>query len=271
MRQEALKSKQVLYYLVLFLLGGCTANPWVQRETGPTPNSLYADRVVWAVVPLRNESGTATADGSRMADDLANLLQTVDNIDVLPVNRVIAAMEVLELPQLRTPVDVMHLARTLGVDAIVVGSITAYDPYDPPKVGLQIELYQASSKLHSPDVDVRQLMSASTASTAPPPGIIPGTIHPVSVASAMLDASNPHVRNRLRAYASGRGGHQPLTKSWWKRIAVSSGVTQKDDTDWHLYRINMNLFTQYVSAELIERLLQSESLRLGLSRRTPKR
>tara|TARA_B100000941_G_scaffold285893_1_gene258586 strand:+ start:166 stop:990 length:825 start_codon:yes stop_codon:yes gene_type:complete len=273
-RQDALKSEQVLYYLVLLILGGCTASPWVSREQGPKPNSLYADRVIWAVVPLRNESGSATANGSLLADSLANSLQTVENMDVLPVNRVIAAMQALELPSLRSPVDVMHLARTLGVDGIVVGTITAYDPYDPPKVGLQLELYQTSQRLQSQAVDIRELMSAPTGNTTPAPGTpgqVPGDIAPVSTASAMLDASNPIVRQRLRVYASGRGGHKPSKSPWWKRIAVSSGVAEKDDTDWHLYRINMNLFTEYVSAELAERLLQAESRRLGLSRRTPGR
>lgn len=268
-RQDALTSEQVLLYLVLLVLGGCTASPLVQRDQGPTPQTLYADRVIWAVVPLRNESGTASANGSQMADQLTNTLQTVENIDVLPVNRVIAAMHALELPQLRSPVDVMHLARTLGVDGIIVGTITAYDPYDPPKVGLQLELYQVTPKLQSQQVDVRELMHAATGNTAP--GDAPRRIAPVNTASAMLNASNPIVRERLRAYASGRGGHEPAAQPWWKRIAVSTGIAQKDDTDWHLYRINMNLFTEYASAELAERLLQAESLRLGLSRRTPGR
>lgn len=271
MRQDALTSEQVLCYLVLLILGGCTASPWVSREQGPTPNSLYADRVIWAVVPLRNESGSAAANGSLMADSLANTLQTVENMDVLPVNRVIAAMQALELPYLRSPVDVMHLARTLGVDGIVVGTITAYDPYDPPKVGLQLELYQTSQRLQSQAVDIRELMSAPTGNTAPAPGEISGDIAPISTASAILDASNPVTRDRLRVFASGRGGHKPTTSPWWKRIAVSTGIAEKDDTDWHLYRINMNLFTEYVSAELAERLLQAESYRLGLSRRTPGR
>ena len=274
MRQDALTSEQVFFYLVLLILGGCTASPIMQREQGPNADSLYADRVIWAVVPLRNESGSATANGSMMADSLANTLQTVENMDVLPVNRVIAAMQTLELPQLRSPVDVMHLARTLGVDGIVVGTITAYDPYDSPKVGLQLELYATSQRLQSQAVDIRELMSAPTGNTAPAPGSpgsIPGDIAPVSTASAMLDASNPATRNRLRAYASGRGGHKPSDQPWWKRIAVSTGITEKDDTDWHLYRINMNLFTEYASAELAERLLQAESYRLGLSRRTPGR
>lgn len=269
MRQDALKSEQVLRYLVLLILGGCTASPWVARQQGPKPATLYADRVIWAVVPFRNESGSSSANGSLMADSLANTLQTVENIDVLPVNRVIAAMQALELPYLRSPVDVMHLARTLGVDGIVVGTITAYDPYDPPKVGLQLELYQSSPKLQSQDVNIRELMHAATGNTAPAPGENASEIAPVNAATAMLDASNPSVRQRLRAYASGRGGHQPSSKPWWNRIAVNTGIAEKDDTDWHLYRINMNLFTEYVSAELAERLLQAESLRLGLSRRTP--
>jgi len=271
-RQDALKSEQVFYYLVLlFILGGCTASPWIQRQKGPIPSTLYADRVIWAVVPLRNESGSAAANGLKMADALANTLQTVENFDVLPVNRVLAAMEAMELPYLRSPVDVMALARTLGVDGIVVGTITAYDPYDPPKIGLQLELYEASSRLQSRNIDVRELMHASTDTSTPLSGANSGKIHPINVASAMLDASNPLVRQRLRAYASGRGGHHRASKPWWKRIAVSNGIVEKDDTNWHLYRINMNLFTEYVSAELAERLLQAESLRLGLSRRTPGR
>ncbi len=269
-----MKSEQVMLSLVvlLLLLGGCTNGPWIQRQAGPQPQTVYADRVLWAVVPLRNESGSSYADGLKIADRLTNTLQTVDQIDVVPVNRVIAVMEALELLELRSPADVMHVARTLGVDGIIVGTVTAYDPYDPPKLGLQIEFYLNDQQSQFQTVDVRKLTQAATGA-ASQNARVGGrqVIRPFSLATAMLDASNPVVRQRLAAFAAGRGGQKPGSESWWRYVAVNRGLLAKDDTDWHLYRISMDLFTDYASHELVERLLQDQSQRLGLSQRRPHR
>jgi len=54
------------------------------------------------------------------------------------LNRTIAAMRALRMSDLKSPAEVRQLASELGVDGVIVGSITAWDPYDPPKLGIAL-------------------------------------------------------------------------------------------------------------------------------------
>jgi len=136
-----MKSEQAMWMVLalVVLSAGCHyrgARHQPQRLSAP-----YGDRQVWAVVPLRNESGSLHADGLKAADQLAQRLETVMGLDTIPVNRVLAAMRSLKMSDVSDAKDVIELRNVLGVDAVVVGTITAYDPYDPPKLGIAIELY----------------------------------------------------------------------------------------------------------------------------------
>jgi hypothetical protein len=42
---------------------------------------------------------------------------------------------------MNNPADVIRLAEILGADAVVVGAVTDYSPYYPPRVGLQVSWY----------------------------------------------------------------------------------------------------------------------------------
>src|SRR5690606_13854728 len=48
----------------------------------------------------------------------------------------------------RTPDDFQKLARFLGVDAVVVGSVTEYTPYYPPTMGLAVNWYAGNPSFH---------------------------------------------------------------------------------------------------------------------------
>jgi hypothetical protein len=50
--------------------------------------------------------------------------------------------------QPQTPSDFQKLARYLGVDAIVVGSVTEFTPYYPPRMGLAVNWYAANPNFH---------------------------------------------------------------------------------------------------------------------------
>jgi len=253
-------SKQVmlLSMVALVFFSGCSLlkdRPVV--ETFPSPYDVHQ---VWAVAPLRNESGSLEPDGIVMADKLAAQLEHATNVDVIPVNRVLAAMQAIELAELKSPGDVTRLMRTLHVDAMVIGTITAYDPYDPPKVGLQIELHLNGVTAVKQAVNIRRLTGAATNEAT----LLEQTLirNPVSIASDMLDASNPQTREKLRHYGTDRGGHKPLEKPWWHHAATNTGVLERDDAGWHLYRINMDLYTEFVSYEMSRQLLEAETQRL---------
>lgn len=240
-----MKSEQAMWMVValVVLTTGCHyrgVKP-AQRLSAP-----YGDRQVWAVAPLRNESGSLNANGLKAADQLAQRLETVMGLDTLPVNRVLAAMQSLEMSSVQSAEDVSKLRQVLGVDAMVIGSITAYDPYDPPKLGLTIELYFDPRRPSAHATDLRKLVRAPTGDQAVPDETFrPGP--PVSVVSGFYDAADPGVHAQLVSYAEERDN---VDKDGPARA-------------WRLYQINMDLYTEFVTYLVSRQLLRVEQDRLA--------
>jgi hypothetical protein len=265
-------SKQVMLSAALLMAaalwaGGChqirefidTMNDGV--FTGPTADPLvapYATRHVWAIAPLRNESGTRQADGLLLADKLHAQLANAANLEALPVNRTLEAMQALQLTEITTQAQAMQLLNKMGADGLIVGTITAYNPYDPPKLGLVLELYVNAKVDQSEVLDLRRLTVApnDTAHPAPPYGGVPGAPGgtppggaggyrgPVSTVSAVLDAGDPDVCDQLQRYANKRDG-------------------APDAEGWHRYRASMDLYSQFASYVMCWRLLDAEKSRLA--------
>lgn len=93
-----------------------------------------------AVAPFINLSHERAVDGRRFALAYYTELQKVPGFEVLPVG-VTEAVIVDNNLHLNNPDDVLKLARILNVDAVVVGAVTDYAPYYPPRIGLQVEWY----------------------------------------------------------------------------------------------------------------------------------
>jgi len=242
-------SEQVMRYAWAALLAwaaavsaGCTG--WPSRD--PALVAPYGERQLWAVAPLANESGSLQADGVRLADQLARTLENAGGLDVVPVSRVLAAMQSLELDAVRSPADAASLRGVLGADALVLGTVSAYEPYDPPKVGLAVELYLDPHRPRPGGVDLRELSRAATEEMSRPEGLgWSDPAQPASVISRYFDAADPQTREALERYARRRGGDRPA-----------------DRHAWRLYRISMDLYTEFVSHEVSSRLLDAERTRL---------
>ena len=234
-------SEQVLLLTAkMLLISGCTlmAGPGAEPLVSPYPTQR-----VWAVAPLRNESGNVQANGHTMADHLARQLENASNLDVLPINRTLAAMEALDITTVSNPSQARQILVSLGADALVIGTITAYDPYDPPKLGLAIELYVNKRVEYFDSLDVRKLARKATGQGAlpPPPGM--PRKQPSNV-SAFFDAADPSTRHRLMRYARDR-----------------SQEHHRPDQPWQIYRINMDLYSEFVSYVMSWRLLRAETQR----------
>lgn len=199
--------------------------------------------VLWAVAPLANESGTSAADVLRISDALAAAAAEVRGVTALPVNRTLAAMRALEMDAVRSPQDAASLASALGVDGILVGSITAYDPYDPPTLGLSVALYapEGTPGLSSGWLDPRELQEAYTDHHI----LVETRFHdrPASVVSEHLNARNHEVLMALRRFAEGR--HETESALGWRR-----------------YTASMELYTEFAAHHAVGRLLEEERLRL---------
>lgn len=213
---------------------------------------------LWAVAPLRNESGVGVIDPLTVSDRLVSQLSEVNGISALPMNRTLAAMRALNLGSIDTPAQAMALARTLKADAVVVGSITAWNPYQPLQIGLNLGVF-SDSKTMLPDRDesvtaeelleFRKARTDSPAAYGPAPG-------PLSAVSVMLDADNHAVLTDVKRYATGR-------------------VDRDSAMGWEVFTKSMARFTDFACFRSTELLLLAEAQRLAAppeaDKKTPSR
>ena len=239
-------SKQVMLMTLLSLLctmavglTGCDTyrKPSVERLSNP-----YDHPRVIAVAPLRNESGSIEADGVIMADHLTRQFENAIGIHTVPVNRVLAAMEGLRARGVSNEQVAVALMSILKVDGLVAGTITAYDPYDPPKLGISVELF-TTDRIEPMDADlIRQLSMAESSDQV---GVrAPLRQYPVTRASGHFDASDPRTKDLMQLYASNRGSEQYKHESWRR------------------YRISMDLYSEFVAYAVTRSLLSAERQRL---------
>lgn len=235
--------------LALALLPACETLPGRRPElTPPTPTVAPYDasrgEVLWAVLPLANESGTEIFDPLAISDQLVAAAEEVEGVRTVPLNRTLQAMHALGVRAIEGPGDVERLALAMGVDGILLGSITAYDPYSPPTIGLSLALYARGGAMAgvdpSPTVDPRALTAAPTDATP-----VPLTAdRPAAVVSAHLDARDHGVLTAVQSYAAGR--HEPDSALGWRR-----------------YTASMDLYTQFATQHLVSALVQKEHERLA--------
>lgn len=232
------------------IMGGCALTKSRDELSPPgvivAPYDAGSGDVLWAVIPPLNESGTSIADQSAIGDAIVAAAQGVRGVRCLPLNRSTDALRALELTNgIESSGDAFRLAEYLGVDAVLVGSITAYDPYDPPVLGLALALYArpgSMAQTTQAKLDTRALTMAFTDF-----GSLSGLSfagEPVSVVSEHLDARNHEVQFAVRAYAEGRSD-------------------QRSALRWRIYLASMDLYTQFAAHHSIGRLIDQEWLRLA--------
>jgi hypothetical protein len=122
--------------LAVTLLAVCPGCLVVQvTATNPIPGLSTV-----AVAPFVNLSAERAVDGRRVALAYYAELQKTPGFQVVPVGVVEVAIVQNRL-DLQNPDDVLKLAQILDVDAVVIGAVTDYSPYYPPRIGLNVDWY----------------------------------------------------------------------------------------------------------------------------------
>ncbi len=251
MKHPALSARRLAAWLALLPLTGLVAcTPSRTEELHPptsarAPYNTRQGEALWAIAPLRNESGTTAANALTLSDKLAEAAGQVRGLRVLPVNRTLEAMRVLKMTEVNSPSQALQLAAELGADAILVGSISSYDPYSPPQLGMSLALVAQPGRLvlspeGPPDhVDLRYRSSEYVGFPRSQ-----RSSGPISSFSSFLDAKNHQVQADLRTYAIGREeGRSAL--------------------GWRRYMASMDLYSEFVAWHAITTLLEKEWIRVS--------
>lgn len=133
------------------------------------------------------------------------------------------------------------LAEQLGADAIIVGTVTRYDPYQPPRMGMALQLY------HREKIDKEKSVNsidpgniARRGRAFEMPGGVP--IRPEAMVVRIFDADRKEVIARIKKYTRHR--QADTTPSGWKKFLTSRN------------------YLRFVCHEMIGELLAQEQKRL---------
>ena len=194
-------------------------------------------RQTWAVAPVVNTSGQKYVDPILQADVLYQQLQQVAGLNVIPVNRVVAVYAALRLEQVQSEEQAALVCDLLNCDALVIGTVSIYNPYDPPAVGASVQLFRKGGYRRPANVDPYVLARRA----APAPGQVAAPRPAFTQAVGMFDAANGSTRADLMRYAQGR--NDP-TGAYRER----------------LYLVEMDRYCGFVYHSLIEELLAKRAL-----------
>ena len=184
----------------LLLITGCAEEK--KPEYG-TERALYLSsttRQTWAVAPVLNLSGQREVDPILQADLVYGQLQQVAGLNVLPVNRVVEVYRALKIDQVQSEEQAALVCQLLGCDALLIGTVSLYDPYDPPRMGASLQLFRSGKGVQGQNVDPRELARRA----APPPAAVAPAQATFLQAIGMFDASNGSTRADVQRYATGR-------------------------------------------------------------------
>jgi hypothetical protein len=130
---------------MLMVTSGCVFLPEVSRQ--PTFHNPFPQLQKVAVAPFFNLSTEPTVDGRHVALAYFSELQSIPGFEVIPIGVVEKTLEAQQIT-LNGPTEARKLAQLLDVDAVVVGAVTDFSPYYPPRFALQIEWYAANPHFH---------------------------------------------------------------------------------------------------------------------------
>ncbi|MCK4628202.1 MAG: hypothetical protein KAT56_04320 [Sedimentisphaerales bacterium] len=230
-------SARVIVLLIVLAILGCGGNS-VERVY----RSPYRPAFNIAVVPFLNQSGNENLDVMAVTDEFYTELQQVTGgLQVIPVNRVLAALSELGMRNVSNPDEVMMLAGQLGADAVIVGTVTRYDPYQPPRMGMALQLYhreKADKEKNVNSIDPGDISRRGKAFGMP--GGVP--LRPETMVVRIFDADRKDVIARIKKYTHHR--QTDTTPSGWKKFLTSRN------------------YLRFVCYEMIGELLAQEHKRL---------
>jgi hypothetical protein len=124
---------------------GCATIPEVVHQ--PRFHNPFPQLHRVAILPFFNLSENPHVDGDRVALAYFEELQAIPGFEVVPVGVVKEKLRQLDTP-FDNNTDFQKLAQDLDVDVLLVGAVTDYSPYYPPRMGLTVRWFAAHRGFH---------------------------------------------------------------------------------------------------------------------------
>ena len=174
-----------------------------------------------AIAPFQNQSGSGYLEVMAVTDEFYSELQLIDGLQVVAINRVLTAMNNLGINQISSPEDALALPDELEVNGVIVGAVTQYDPYPPPKMGMAVQLYireqvkASRERIDSMHINPGEMArSGRMVKLSNSPGV-----KPRAAVVRIIDADQEKVIERIKLYAADRTGNTSPTG--WKTYLTS--------------------------------------------------
>ena len=134
--------------LLLAVSTGCSFFPETRQRDRIHNPFPQMKRV--AILPFYNQSTEPTVNGDLVAEKYYAALQAIPGFEVLPIGVTKAQWMQYTLVhgEPRSGEDFQQLAKQLGVEALVVGSVTDFDAYYPPRMAMTVHWYTANEGFH---------------------------------------------------------------------------------------------------------------------------
>lgn len=142
---KQIKLAIIVAYLSLLALSGCSLIPDVRRK--PQFSNPFPQITRVAILPFYNQSEEPTLNGTDVALAYFNEMQSIPGFEVLPVGVIENALVAFG-SEPRTASEFQEFARFVGADAVLVGAVTDYDAYYPPRITLRVNWYAANPAFH---------------------------------------------------------------------------------------------------------------------------
>ncbi len=188
--------------LAVMLLGlcGCMSQkkPYGDEQQMFLPGE---HRQVWAIAPTINISGQSQVDPLLQSDLVYQEMQKIHGLTVIPVDRVVEVYVSMKIDKIQSEKQAYDICKVLGCDGLVVPTVTAYDPYDPPKFGASLQLFVRPGTFQKmPPLDPRMLERSPTTVPLPP---MPQA-HNMAQVVELYDAADGSVLDEVASYSKGR-------------------------------------------------------------------
>lgn len=202
--------------LAVLALGPAACHPRHARrdEADPYPPS---DLKVVAVLPFTAGPGIRDADTGGFADIFASEWVRVAGVRVVRPRGAEAPSAGLE--------DALRLAREAKADAFVTASVTDYDPYEPPRIGISVQFFRVEARPVS-DSEVDRLVQSASWRTGPLRVGREGAGHWITAFERVYDARDRRVRDRLMDYSCAQGGRDTAFDRGREFLAVQPKYMQ---------------------------------------------